>query len=65
MSNLNSRYDDVSVFLLDTEFVLRDSIENIENIAVNHSIKERRRLVEKYGEGRWFKAQGYRHSGTQ
>ena len=34
-------------------------IERVENIAVNHGIRERRRLVEKYGEARWFKRKGF------
>ena len=40
------------------EFTLAGPIERVENIAVNHRIRERRRLVEKYGEGRWFKRKG-------
>ena len=40
------------------EFTLTGPIEQVENIAVNHGIRERRRLVEKYGEGRWFKRKG-------
>ena len=40
------------------EFTLKGAIERVENIAVNHRIRERRRLVEKYGEGRWFKRKG-------
>ena len=41
-----------------TEFTLMGPIERVENIAVNHGIRGRRRLVEKYGEGRWFKRKG-------
>ena len=40
------------------EFTIIGNIERIENIAVNHRIRERSRLVEKYGEGRWFKRKG-------
>ena len=40
------------------EFTLRGPIERVENIAVNHRIRERSRLVEKHGEGRWFKRKG-------
>ena len=40
------------------EFTLTGPIEGVENIAVNHSIRERGRLVEKYGDGRWFKRKG-------
>ena len=41
-----------------TEFTLIGDIERVENIAVNHQIRGLRRLVEKYGEGRWFKRRG-------
>ena len=41
-----------------TEFTLIGEIERVENIAVNHRIRGLRRLVEKYGEGRWFKRKG-------
>ena len=41
-----------------TEFTLIGEIERVENIAVNHQIRELRRLVEKYGEGRWLKRRG-------
>ena len=41
------------------EFTLIGEIERAENIAVNHQIRELRRLVEKYGEGRWFKRKGW------
>ena len=40
------------------EFTIAGPIERVENIAVNHGIRERSRLVEKYGEGRWFKRKG-------
>ena len=41
-----------------TEFTLIGEIERVENIAVNHGIRGLRRLVEKYGAGRWFKRKG-------
>lgn len=41
-----------------TEFTLIGEIERVENIAVNHGIRGLRRLVEKYGDGRWFKRKG-------
>lgn len=41
-----------------TEFTLMGPIERVENIAINHGIRGRKRLIEKYGEGRWFKRKG-------
>ena len=40
------------------EFTITSPIERVENIAVNRMIRERSRLVEKYGEGRCFKRKG-------
>ncbi len=40
------------------EFELLSSISDIETIAVNRSIRERRQLQERYGRGRWRKRKG-------
>lgn len=39
-------------------FKIIDTIENIENIAVNHAIRELPRLQKTYGKGRWRKLKG-------
>ena len=41
-----------------TDFTISGDIERVETIATNREIRERRRLIEKYGQGRWLKRKG-------
>ena len=41
-----------------TDFTIIGQIERIETIAANRGIRELRRLVDQYGEGRWLKRKG-------
>ena len=41
-----------------TDFTIIGHIERVETIAINREIRERRRLIEQYGEGRWLKRKG-------
>ena len=41
-----------------TDFTIIGRIERIETIAFNHRIRELRRLIDQYGEGRWLKRKG-------
>ena len=40
------------------DFKLRTDISNIETIAVGKGIRERKRLVRRYGPGKWRKLKG-------
>lgn len=42
-----------------TDFTISGRIERIETIATNREIRERRRLIAQYGEGRWLKRKGF------
>ena len=41
-----------------TDFIIIGRIERVETIAVNHGIRDLRRLINQYGEGRWLKRKG-------
>jgi hypothetical protein len=40
------------------DFKLRSDISNVETIAVGKGIRERKRLVRRYGPGKWRKLKG-------
>ena len=40
------------------EFTITGPIERIETIATNRGIRDLRRLIDQYGEGRWLKRKG-------
>ncbi len=41
-----------------TDFIIIGQIEQVETIATNRQIRDLRRLIDQYGEGRWLKRKG-------